>query len=522
MKNLLATSETIVTADAHKAAVADIVPKVSTRKSKTILDRALRLLSSVRLGITLLVLVLVCSMIGMLIMQVEVEGFQGYYERLTPAQRAIYGRLGFFDIYHSWYFALLLAVTGLNIILASIDRFPTAWRFISKPALQASPNFIRAQMFNTEESMDESPRALADRVRQAWRARGLRARISEKEGRLTVFAQRNTWNRLGAYVVHLALLIIFAAGFLTTRYGAGGMMEIKPGQSSNSFNTFQMSLEGQKRGQASLPFTVECTDIQQRLIRPEGGLESTNTIDWLSYVKIKDGDNEQHALVQLNYPFDYKGYRFFQSQFTPVGNARSVTLRFEPASGGEAREATIARDGSADVPGVGRVEYVGFFADFSMSEGRPVNASPDYHNPVAQLKVLTPDGKSRAAFAFNPRLAEQYLGKANEQADDGEENLLLVTGYKVLLKDFEKVALAHTLTVQYDPGRIPFYAGSTLLVLSLCAVFFFSHQRVWAVIERDGDGSRIHFGGNTNRNRPAFEGRFNLLVQSVTGGGSRQ
>ena len=157
-----------------------------------------------------------------------------------------------------------------------------------------------------------------------------------------------------------------------------------------------------------------------------------------------------------------------------------------------------------------------------MTNEGPVNASPDYHNPVAQLKVLTPHGKSRAAFAFNPQLAEQYLGKATEQAEDGEENPLLVSGYKVLLKDFEKVALAHTLTVQYDPGRIPFYSGSTLLVLSLCGVFFFSHQRVWAVIERDGDGSRIHFGGNTNRNRPAFEGRFNLLVQSVIGGRSRQ
>jgi hypothetical protein len=86
---------------------------------------------------------------------------------------------------------------------------------------------------------------------------------------------------------------------------------------------------------------------------------------------------------------------------------------------------------------------------------------------------LTPDGKSRAAFAFNPQLAEQYLGKAAEQAGDGEENPLLVSGYKVLLKDFEKVALAHTLAVQYDPGRIPFYSGSALLVLSLCGCFFF-------------------------------------------------
>jgi cytochrome c biogenesis protein len=467
----MATSETRVIAEAHGVMASESASKASTRKDRSILDRVLRLLSSVRFGVTMLVTVLICSMIGMLVMQVEVDGFQEYYQRLAPAQRAMYGQLGFFDIYHSWYFALLLAVTGLNIILSSIDRFPTAWQYVSKPKLQAAPNFIRAQMLNTENCMNESHRALADRVREAWRALGFRARISEQDGRLTVFAQRNTCNRLGAYVVHVGLLTIFAGGFLTMRYGAGGMMEIRPGQSSNSFNTFHMTLEGQKRGQAGLPFTVECTNLQQRLIRPEGGLDATNTIDWLSYINIKEGSNEQHALVQLNYPFDYKGYRFFQSQFTPVGDARSVTLRFEPASWGEAHEATIPRSGSADVPGVGRVEYVSFFADFVMSEEGPVNASPDYNNPAAQLRVLTPDGKSRAAFAFNPQLTEQYLCKAVEQAKGGEESPLLVSGYKVLPKGFEKVALAHTLAVQYDPGRVPFYSGSALLVLSLCGSF---------------------------------------------------
>ena len=83
---------------------------------------------------------------------------------------------------------------------------------------------------------------------------------------------------------------------------------------------------------------------------------------------------------------------------------------------------------------------------------------------------------------------------------------------------FEKVALSHTLTIQYDPGRTPVYIGFVLLVISLCGVFFFSHQRVWAVIEPDGRQSKVYFGGNTNRNRPAFEGRFDFLMQSVIGG----
>jgi cytochrome c biogenesis protein len=266
------------------------------------------------------------------------------------------------------------------------------------------------------------------------------------------------------------------------------------------------------------------------LIRPEGGLESSNTIDWLSYVNIKDGQNEIPALVHLNFPYDYRGYRLFQSQFTAVGNARSITISFEPVSGGAAiPPVTIQRNGSADVPNIGRVAYrdrsngePAFFPDFDPREGG--TRSADYNNPAVQLEIISPDGKRRNALALNPQLVEQYLStKPTDPAlQSALDETLLVNGYKVVLKSFEKAALAHTLAVQYDPGRIPFYIGSTLLILSLCGVFFFSHQRVWAVIEPDGTGSKVMFGGNVNRNRNAFEGRFNSLVQSVTGKGRKE
>src|SRR4051812_826097 len=128
----------------------DIAKESAAVKTESIIDSILKLLSSVRFGLVMLGSLLTCSMIGMLIMQVSVEGFQKYYSALSPAKRLMYGRLGLFDIYHAWYFSLLLAITGLNIILASIDRFPTAWQYIAKPKLTASPKFIGAQMFTSE------------------------------------------------------------------------------------------------------------------------------------------------------------------------------------------------------------------------------------------------------------------------------------------------------------------------------------------------------------------------------------
>ena len=470
------------------------------------IDRVLRLFSSVRFGIVLLILLLICCAIGMVVMQQNVSGFREYYEQLTPAQQELYNKLGIFDIYHSWYFTLLLAITALNIVLSSIDRFPAAWAYFRGPKLSASPAFTRAQMFTRVESSDHSPDDLAEKVAAAWRARGFRPHITREDGRVTVFAQRNVWNRLGAYAVHAALLTIFVGGFLTSRYGVGGMMELVPGQSSDAFFNYDTGAEGELTQRTQLPFAVECTDLRQELVRPEGGLNAMNTIDWLSYVKIKDGGREIEALIHLNEPFDYRGYRFFQSSFQPRGNARQITLTLAAAAGSPVQEATIMRGGSADVPGIGRVAYVDFYPDIAFEKSQAFSQSDDYSNPAAELRVTTAEGKTFKAFALGD---DATVRRAS--AEDAAAPV-------IRLKSFEKVATSHTLSVQYDPGRTPVYAGFTLLVIALTGVFFFSHRRLWAVIEPTAIGSTLHIAGNTNRNRPAFESQFNALANLATGG----
>ncbi|MEK7857212.1 MAG: cytochrome c biogenesis protein ResB, partial [Acidobacteriota bacterium] len=102
-----------------------------------IFDHWLNFLSSVRFGVVQLCILVVLSIIGMLIVQQNVQGFDSYFASLTPAERLVFGSLGFFDIYHGWYFNFLLLLLSLNIILASIDRFPSAWKYIRQPKLTA-------------------------------------------------------------------------------------------------------------------------------------------------------------------------------------------------------------------------------------------------------------------------------------------------------------------------------------------------------------------------------------------------
>jgi cytochrome c biogenesis protein len=515
----MATTQSEANVGARADAPAQAGVKIREKKRETILDKILALLSSVKFGVVMLMILLTCSIIGMLIVQTVEQDFHKYYSKLTASQQMVYGALDLFDIYHSWYFDLLLSITGLNIILASIDRFPTAWQYVWKPKLKASPNFIRAQTFNTEAEVGTPVKKLAEEIKSAWRRRGFRAKVSEDNGRVTVFAQRNVWNRLGAYFVHVALLTIFTGGFLTNRYGVGGQMPIEPGVDSQTFSTLKVTADGDQTGMARLPFVVECTDLQQQLVDNSGTLEQGNTVDWFTTVRLVDSEKNlttKPVKVHLNEPYDYRGYRFFQSSFAPRGYARSITVKFVPVAGGQASEATIPRGEQVDVPGIGRVSYTDFFPDFTVTNGKPDTEAVEftgYNKPVALLKIVGPDNQARGAFAVNEKMADQFYS----QDSGADKGALLVNGNRVLLSAFEKVGISHTLTVQYDPGRTPVYIGFSLLIVALCGVFLFSHQRIWAVLEPQGDSSKAFLGGNTNRNKPAFEARFNSLVESVVG-----
>lgn len=483
------------------------------RAAASPVTRLLNLLSSVRFGVSLLMLLVALSMVGMLVMQKQVDGFDKYFADLTPATRLLFGSLGWFDIYNVWYFNLLLLVLSLNIVLASIDRFPGAWAYVRKPKANAGRTWLKTQaVHDTFQFGADSRESAVARIVEAYGAVGLKkAVVTERPGgAAVVFAQRNTWNRLGAYAVHVALLTIFLGGFLTNMYQHNGQMPLAPGDSANQMSetVFNLDEQGLQLGKnpLGLPFEVTCTDIQQKLIRLDGPITADNTIDWLTHIKIKDETGEHTAVVHMNNPHDYRGYRFFQASFINVGRARQISLRATPEGGGQSVEVTIPRDGSATLPDGTRIDLLSFQPDFTMSNGQITTATGEYNNPAAQLLVRTPEGRQERAFAFAQELPTGApVGRA-------------VAGYKFRLASFEKVADAHVLAIQKDPGVIPFYLGSAMLCLTLSLVFFFSHQRFWTLVEpRGAGGFDVTMGASVNRNQVALEDRFKRLKSAITG-----
>jgi len=47
----------------------------------------------------------------------------------SPQVLRVLDALRLTDVFHAWWFVLLLSLVSLSIIAASVQRFPNAWRF---------------------------------------------------------------------------------------------------------------------------------------------------------------------------------------------------------------------------------------------------------------------------------------------------------------------------------------------------------------------------------------------------------
>jgi cytochrome c biogenesis protein len=473
------------------------------KTGESLFSRFLKLLCSVRFGIILLIAVGLLCFLGMVIMQQNLEGFERYYAELTPAQRLVYGSLGLFDIYHSWYFNALLLILSFNIVLSSIDRFPKTWTFISKPKLDASLRWLKHQEQNAAfETSGESARAVAANIAENAKKAGWRKTvITEKDGRTFVFAESGAWNRLAYLAVHVGLLTIFVGGFMTGQLGNTGQMALQPGQTSNEIYDMVAELDQLNQVTKRLPFEIYCTDIQQNLIKRDESISAMNTIDWMTRIQIRDETGVTEAVVQMNRPFDYRGYRFFQSSFVAVGRARNINVRVKSADN-QAQDITIPRNGSVALPDGTQIRFVDFRGNFSLGKEDPNEDTSNYPNPAAVLQVTPPAGLAQTAYAFGEKLANIPIAQKP------------IAGYTYQLIDFEKVGDQHILSVQRDPGATVVYVGFVLLTLTLVAVFFFSHQRVWAAVETVSDNTfNVTLGGNTNRSQAAFGEKFKRFIK---------
>src|ERR1700733_10315406 len=90
-------------------------------------------LAAIKTGVVLLILVVIVSAAGTVILQRPATDADEMQRAYSPQVLRLLDGVGLTDVFHAWWFVLLLSLVSLSIVAASVQRFPNALRFFSRP-----------------------------------------------------------------------------------------------------------------------------------------------------------------------------------------------------------------------------------------------------------------------------------------------------------------------------------------------------------------------------------------------------
>ncbi|MCL5966294.1 MAG: cytochrome c biogenesis protein ResB [Deltaproteobacteria bacterium] len=444
------------------------------KHTQTLADRVWNFFTSLKLAISVVIILAVVSIFGTIIEQNQpLEKYQKFYSDGTIR---FLDMLNMFNMYHSWWFVALLCLFTINLSCCTLDRLPRVIRTVR----------------NRKTTLDEGLEKSLPQV-DRWKKKGTVAQYlplyTEALGKAFapalvtansethhLYAERGVVSRFGVYVTHLSIIIIFIGAIIGSVAGFKGYVNIVEGQAVN---------EVPRRGggpPVPLGFTVRCNKFWVDYY--PGGQPKEYASD-LSII-----DNGREVLrkkIVVNDPLRYKGIWFYQSSYGQAGGT-TARIAVTPASGGPSRVIALSPNEKAEIPGygtIGAVDYQGNFQGFG---------------PALLVSVEKP-GKPPADF---------WLLKSFPDFDR-QRNDALVFSFLGINEQFYT-----GLQVAEDPGVNVVWAGCALMVIGIMIAFFMSHQRVWLRVAPAGDGRvEVVLAGSTSRNRLAFERKFERIQAEI-------
>ncbi|GAB4276174.1 MAG: hypothetical protein Kow0092_31860 [Deferrisomatales bacterium] len=268
-------------------------------------SRVLQALASLKLTIFLLFALAGTSVFGTVIQQQADP--QAYSRSYGPALARVLEALNLVDMYHSWWFELLLALLLGNTLVCSARRLPSALRSIRRGQFRTAGELATKPLRVSWAVRGDAEAAVEEVLRETWGRPG----VLRRDGATAWFAQRQPWARLGAYVAHASLVLFFLGGIVGARYGFKGFVNIVEGQAASA-----IQLRG--GGTLDLPFEVACDSFELHRY-PDGRPK-----DYLSRLTVRrNGRVETRQTIEVNHPLIQDGIYFYQSSYGRAGGARS-------------------------------------------------------------------------------------------------------------------------------------------------------------------------------------------------------
>lgn len=423
--------------------------------------------SSVEFAIFIILAITLTSIIGTVIPQNEAINF--YVERFGLQLAVIFNLLELTSMYSSFWFQGLLLLLCFNLIICTYSRLPGVLAIIKKDSLAASvpgsnldPNTITLV---SEQSLNPSGVNQVGKTLTGYPHKT----TSDKENGARVFLhEKGAWSRIGAYVVHLSILIIIAGALVGKYFGYEAFVMIPEGSSESAVHDQSGDHEA-----IPLPFELQCRNFSIDYY-PNGMTKEYRS----DLVVLNKGEKGLAKSITVNDPLRYAGITFYQASFRPLEKEYKVIITRQSKTKeakSELKETLFMKPfAEQDSPGLG--------IKFKILE-----TSKDGHGH-GPYKILFDDEK-------NAPVSKIINDNEVVSIDSQSATFSISIGQRH----------ATGLKVVKDPGVWLVYLGCAVMMLGLYISFFMSHVRVWIGVKHDGDCSQISIIGKTNKNSAHLE-----------------
>ena len=398
---------------------------------------AVELISSMRFAISLLTLIATASVIGTVLKQ---NGpMTNYVNQFGPFWFDIFGKLGLYAVYSTWWFLLIMTFLVTSTSLCIYRNAPKMIKDMRSWKENVREQSLRNFGHKAEWRVALAPAVLAQDLVARIANKGYRTRVVEKDQAILITAKQGAANKFGYIFAHSAIIIICIGGLLdsdlpiriqqwvggkTPFNGSGLIADIAP-QHRLSINnpTFRGNTlipEGSASSTAIIPqqngVLIQDLPFTIKLKRFIIDFYSTGMPKlFASEVVLQDHKTGEivNGTIKVNQPLFYDGVAIYQSSFEDGGSL--LTLDAYPMRGdvsastplsGKVNESTaLAKDSDYTV------EWTGFRA-FNVENMNTAGSANGGDGGPQDVRAVNKSLNSKLAKDFT-----DHLGSGAKSAD---------------------------------------------------------------------------------------------------------
>jgi len=486
-----------LTEDAQKEKLHDMRYEGSARRSqtynKTIIDKIWNFFSSVKVGVWLIVITLVASSLGTIFPQKDMLPTnlppEQYYHDQYGWVGQVWYKLGFEDLYGSWWYLLLIAAIGVSLVICSLDRFIPLHRALKIQRVTRHEGFLKRQRLYVDATVasDQSFAKVKEKLK------GKHYNVKEENGNL--FAEKNRFSRWGPYVNHIGLIIFLLGAML--RFVPGmyvdellwireGETKVIPGTHENYLlknnkfilDTYQKGKDNQAFNQALDRVGTVAKNFQTNVTlykRKEGALPGESD----KLTKVKDDK------IKVNHPLEFAHYSVYQMDYKP-NELKTMTLQLMNKKTAKTfGQVKIDLFNPKDVYNLQKgykVKLVGYYPNFTgfAKDGEPQSSSPIPDNPAFLFRMFSPE---------HPKGEVSFVAIRQNVEPLGDND------YKMSFVGIETRNVS-ALTIHKDLTLWILAVGGAIFMIGVIQGAYWNHRRIW-LQKKDG---KVFIAAHTNKN----------------------